>query len=162
MGILAIVSPPSAMFGSMTSHLRIGWSWITTSLFDWKETWIVTGRSVGDRVAWSGVTEKSLHSSRGHSKVGSNLKLQMTYTNTHTVSYYECSSEDNHLSSDNIEHHQYYNINLWLNQINELSTGQSETFNTVLVLIFWIYKKIIILYVVLSLTISFKIWNILT
>ena len=38
-GMLAIVSPPLPMFGSITWHLRIGWSFIDSSRVDLKVTW---------------------------------------------------------------------------------------------------------------------------
>lgn len=59
-GILAISSPLSAMLGSITWHLRIGWSLTVTSLFDLKMTCTAVCLSCGANVPFDGITENRL------------------------------------------------------------------------------------------------------
>ena len=76
MGMLAMVSPPSGMFGSMTWQRRMGWSFTVTSWLERNTTETWAGRSTGLMVPRAGVTENILHTSSGQPSVGSNMNLK--------------------------------------------------------------------------------------
>ena len=75
-GMMAIVSPESPILGSITWHLRIGWSRIITSRCVLNVICTLAGRSDGERVPCWGEIENSSQISAGHSGVGSNENLR--------------------------------------------------------------------------------------